>query len=33
MNSFHELEQRVGRELEMGQAGGGRRRKYIARDM
>jgi len=33
MNSFHEHEQRAGRELEMAQARGGRRRKYIVWDM
>jgi len=33
MNSFHEQEQRAGRELEIAWAGGGIRRKYIARDM
>jgi hypothetical protein len=33
MNSFHEQKQRVGRELEMAQARGERRRKYIGRDM
>jgi hypothetical protein len=33
MNSFHEQEQRAGRELEMAQAGGERRRKYIAQNM
>jgi hypothetical protein len=32
MNSFHEQEQRAGRELEMAQARV-RRRKYIVRDM
>jgi hypothetical protein len=31
MNSFHEQEQRAGRELEMARARG--RRKYIAQDM
>jgi hypothetical protein len=31
MNSFHEQEQRAGRELEMAQARG--RRKYMAQDM
>jgi hypothetical protein len=33
MNSFHEQEQRAGRELEMAWARGGRRRKYIAQDI
>jgi hypothetical protein len=33
MNSFHEQEQRAGRELEMARTGEGRRRKYISRDM